>query len=444
VDKSAAYWMPRLLGVTIIILSAAPFAGFMWSLMALNVIAYTAAVLGLRAPSLGLLGIGMASTLDAPTRLLLLTGGLWRWNTLNYWLLFVIVLFSPLLLSFIARDLRGALLQANVLLLGVELIVSSDPAGGAQHLLGIISCLGLLVYFLRARRDQEIWYSLGVINGVLGSVGGLLFFLQVSNLPYVNPNAWAFFPLGALFTICLAMWVEQNSSRQAILILLASINGVWVFLSGSRGAQLNAAVCLVLLLTQLRSQSRRVIYLAAMCLIAVAISARFGDLESQSLTRMNKLLDSEETLASRTNGRSELAMGGWRIFLANPFGVGTGGFAPALATLDDRTGLDDFQSGKESQAHSGWIKVLAENGLAGVALLGAYTLSFAVTGWNRKRHGQLPIGLLVTATLGLAFLSTEFQQKGLWFLAAGATVLMGCNEAGRQRVFVERRRVWSR
>ena len=32
--------------------------------------------------------------------------------------------------------------------------------------------------------------------------------------------------------------------------------------------------------------------------------------------------------------------------------------------------------------------------------------------------------MLTTTVLGLAFVSTEFQSKGLWFVAAGTTVLL--------------------
>ena len=85
-------------------------------------------------------------------------------------------------------------------------------------------------------------------------------------------------------------------------------------------------------------------------------------------------------------------------------------------------------------AHSGWIKVLAENGVPGILLLGAYVLSFTVSGWRARNPELLRLGLMVSAVLTVAWLSTEFQNKALWLLAAGATVLLEHNPASRARL----------
>ena len=71
------------------------------------------------------------------------------------------------------------------------------------------------------------------------------------------------------------------------------------------------------------------------------------------------------------------------------------------------------------------MKILVENGLPGVALIGAYALSFAFVGLGCCRREAWLLGLLVTMTFALAFLTTEYQSKGVWFLAAGVGAL--CN-----------------
>ena len=57
-------------------------------------------------------------------------------------------------------------------------------------------------------------------------------------------------------------------------------------------------------------------------------------------------------------------------------------------------------------------------------MLAGFVLSFAVVGRRTGRRDLQLLGFFVTAALGLAFLSTEFQTKGIWLLAAGATLLL--------------------
>src|SRR5205085_6576527 len=124
------------------------------------------------------------------------------------------------------------------------------------------------------------------------------------------------------------------------------------------------------------------------------------------------------------SGRSDLGLGGYYIFLEHPLGVGTGGFAASWATLGARDRLSGFKQGEEFPAHSGWIKVLAENGLPGIVLLVLYTYSFLRGGLRAHDRRVRGLSLMVGVALGVAFLSTEFQGKGFWFVAAGATALL--------------------
>jgi hypothetical protein len=57
-------------------------------------------------------------------------------------------------------------------------------------------------------------------------------------------------------------------------------------------------------------------------------------------------------------------------------------------------------------------------------LLAAFILSFTAAGLTSPIRGAASLGLLVTITISTALLSTEFQSKGVWFLAAGATVVL--------------------
>jgi hypothetical protein len=70
------------------------------------------------------------------------------------------------------------------------------------------------------------------------------------------------------------------------------------------------------------------------------------------------------------------------------------------------------------------MKGLAENGLVGFGLLAAFVGSFAVSAWKRRHDPIVRVGFLVSAVLTAAFTSTEFQPRGLWLLAAGATSIL--------------------
>jgi len=426
-------WGQALVLLILLIWGAGLLTGFESALVVLTIVSFAAVVLGLTRPILGVFGVGMLSTLDAATRVFLLEGGLWRWNTINYWLLAVMLLSLPFLLRL--RDTQSRLLQVFLLLLALELAISADRRLGVQHVLGLTILFGLLVYFTRAAREEHIWYWLGVVNGTLAAVGGLVFYLQMDRLPYINPNAWAYVPLTGVFTVCLGLLSGRRGPRgQITLLLLATVNVVWVFLSGSRGGLLIAAACLALLVVAVRPLRRRVAFSTVGLLLAVAIATQFADLQTFGLQRIGVLFDRDRPLVSRTSGRSDLIIAGWHIFLGHLLGVGTGGFPDAWAALGDLGGRLTFQrAGAETQAHSGWIKTLAENGVPGILLLAAYVASFAVVGWRRSKRGLdlRLLGLLVTAVLGVALVSTEFQGKGLWFLAAGATALFRRAAAAR-------------
>ena len=90
--------------------------------------------------------------------------------------------------------------------------------------------------------------------------------------------------------------------------------------------------------------------------------------------------------------------------------------------------------GNAMQAHSAWVKTLVENGIPGTALLAAFVASYAFAGWSRRSRDAALLGGLTTAVLGLAFVSTEFMIKGLWFLAMGANILLHPQSGTRWRI----------
>jgi len=293
-----------------------------------------------------------------------------------------------------------------------------------SSVLNVATLFGLMIYFARSEGIRDAWYWMGVLCGSLAGAGGLVFYLKQEGLPEINPNAWSFFPLTAIFTITLAFSVVGLRRGRIPLALLAAINAAWVFLSGSRGSFLISLVCLVFIIVQMQKSGGAVPIVAVALLIALGVASQFIEQQSEAVHRFNKLLDTRRSWTSRTSGRSDLALGGWYTFQEHPLGIGTGGFANAWVNLRQREGLSVFREGVYTPAHSGWIKVLTENGFPGILVFTGFVLSFAVIGWRRRRDGLFLLGLLVTVSLSVAFLADEFQGKGLWFLSAAVMTVL--------------------
>lgn len=397
--------------------------GFERALTLLTIVGLAAAVSGLYHPVLGLLGMGLICVIDPLTRSYLLSGGLLRWNTINYWLILVVFLNLKQLLQLSWTPLRA--LEIFLAVLGLLLLNSQNLTLGIQHFLGIFSALGLVVYFVRSERSPQKWAWLGIVCGVTSAVGGLVFQLHADQLEDINPNSYAHAPLAGLFAVCLGYrFAAHDRFLRWVLPGLAAINAGWVFLTGSRGGMLIALCCLGFLFNAMRSTTQRVAMVVGAVLVGIALTTQFAQQGEYSLGRLTRLVDGTRSLDNRTSGRSDLVVGGWNIFKENPFlGVGTGSFATEYARVSSQGNLA-FGRGLEKQAHSGWIKVLAENGLVGFVAFVAFTVSFVWVGWRRRHEGLLGMGLLSCFVITVALISTEFQSKAIWFLAAGCLTLL--------------------
>lgn len=422
VPRSSA--LTAKLGRALVVVTVAAWAygvvgGFRNAVFYLTLVGMAAALAGVVQPTLGLMGVGMLCTLDSAARVYILTGGLFRWNTINFILLLVALLFARRLFTVRAAPAIAALLLLLYLLLG--LAFSADLVHGVQHLSGLVGFFGLLVYALRGGTAQG-WYWTAIVCGILGACGGFVFNLQKSDLPFINPNAWSYFPVTAILTTCIALSFRSRP-RGSLLVVLAAVNGAWVFLSGSRGAILITVLCAAYIALVAKGVGSRVLLIGGV-LVAIGLTLQFASQSDYARKRVEKLLTMNEPLANRTSGRSELMLGAWYIFVDHPFGVGTGGFTRAWERMTFVPGMSYFEIGEDMAAHSAWAKVLAENGFIGFLLLATFVGSFAYLGWKRRPEGLFPIGAFTTLVLAAAFTNTEFQSKGLWLLSAATVVIL--------------------
>ncbi|HET9794571.1 MAG TPA: O-antigen ligase family protein [Thermoanaerobaculia bacterium] len=419
-DARAALWMRVLLAGTLLLWAAGLVLGFDRALAAVTLIGFVAAIGGLARPALGLMGIGILCAVDGFSRSILPGSGLYRWNTFNYWLLLVILIHLPRLLRL--RDVHSRLLALFVLVLALGIVISPLRSEGMETTLSAATAFGLLVYALRAGRRRGAWLGLALTAGANSAAAGLVFLLQRDRFPSVNPNVWVFCPLTGIFAIAAGLSAARRPRTQLVLGLLATIDMVWVFLTGSRGGIALGLLGMAYLLFVMRGVLPRFAAVAAGILLASFLTARFAGLDEYSRRRLDKALDTQEGLRERTSGRSDLVLGAWYMFLDHPLGVGTGGFAPSWAKLGIRKGMTDYAYGAAKEAHAAWAKTLAENGILGFGLLFGYVGSFAVSAIRRSPSRKL--ALLTSAVLFAAFFSTEFAGKGLWLLAGAATAFV--------------------
>lgn len=436
--SEAEIWGSFFVVFSVVCWGSSFYIGFRNAIAILSLLGFVFSLVGLRRPSVGLIGISVLCALDVLTRVFLT--GLIPWNALNYWLLLVMAFSFSLL--FRLNDPQTRLLVLFLLILVTGLFFSSFLEYGLQHILGILITFGILAYFIRAMHNPDAWYWSAVVTSWLASVGGLVYFTQPGMLQEVNANAWGFFPLTAIISTCLAAQIVPDQKyKPFILYALTFVNFVWVFLSGSRGDITMSLICIIVLLLANKGLSKRISFLVLGVLIVLIVLNQFDHLRQVAIYRIDKIFDPQYTVMQRTSGRSDLIKAGWYMFLDNPItGIGTGSFASEWAEIGSMGGRLSFSKiGDEMQAHSGWIKVLAENGVFGFLLLAGFVISFAVTGLRKK---SFPIvGLLVTGCLMLAFSVTEFQGKGLWYLAAGGVVLINRQGISKHLIDWERSRL---
>jgi O-antigen ligase len=418
-NSSAAMWGKIVLALVIVVWLAGFGVGFQVALSVQMGLGIILAIFGLFSPSLGLLSIGLLATIDAMASQYLLTGGFLRFNTVNYWLLIVMVLYLPFILRL--NDFISRALQAFIILLAMYLIISANVREGIQSVLNIATTFGLVVYFARALQDERVLYWLGVVTGVTAGLGGFLFFMQISQLPYANPNNWSYMQLNALFAICIALpYARAFNNSKLVLLALAVVNFTWIFLSGSRGTLLIALLCLGYLFLATRSITWKSVMIALVVLGGIWVSTQFVEQQVAAVSRIQLLFDTTQSERRRTSQRSALVDAGVELFRRNPLGVGTGNYRVEAAT----TGLVS----ENRPAHSAWIKTLAENGIPGIVLLVVFVLSFSLVGMKKHREGKLLMGLFITFVFLSAFVAKEFQGKSLWFMAAAGIVLLNPKE----------------
>jgi O-antigen ligase len=425
-DIEARRWGKRILIIASLLSAAGMAVGFVNAVIGLTALGFVLALGGVYHRAIGLYGVGILCVVDVMARVFVFSAFGLPYNTMNYVLLLAIILSYRDLVGYWNLHMTLALGFVAVLFGWVWLAPSAAHESGLNSTLNVFIYFGLVAYFGRSSGNAEVLYWLGLLCGSIGALGGLVYYLRESEIQvWMNYNAWAYYPMTAAFGVALALFANRRRQTGVIRLLgLGVINLVWVFLSTSRGTTL-VAIIVFLFFVVVTGRVTQKVGLVAIVILSIPIAlALFPDLNDRMGERFDKLFDPNEDLTARTSGRSDLMAGAWLIFTRSPLGVGTGGFPYAWKGLSPRDRSSGFAEGQRKAAHSGWFQVLAETGVVGTTMLAAFVLSFVYAGVRKRRQRLLSLGLLVSGVFAVALVSTEFVAKGLWFIAAGATVML--------------------
>jgi len=199
-------------------------------------------------------------------------------------------------------------------------------------------------------------------------------------------------PLALIFTGAIKR--DQRLLYLTAIILMA----VALLLSGSRGglvALIAELILLIILTTPIRGSKKIVVKfaLAAALLLAVVAGTVFigGD---SSLTRIAESASSKDVTADRSHI--------WSVTLEViknnlPLGDGLGAFGVAYTSIDDMSGVQRVE-----QAHNDYLQTLADAGIVGLLIGGAFLFLFVRTASrNVRRENTFRRAVAIGATAGI-------------------------------------------
>jgi O-antigen ligase len=250
----------------------------------------------------------------------------------------------------------------------------------------------------------------------------------------LNPNQLGgYLAAAAIFAAAAAASRRRSPPARAAALVVSSLTGLGVLMTGSRGALVGLAAALAVVPVAL-GKGRR---LGAFALVVTALLGTvwwYAAFAPEGVVQ--RVTNPEEGGGS---GREDLWLVGWRMAEAEPFhGVGAGNFPnsavhyllkPGL-TERDETIVDD-----QKVAHNIYLTVLAELGAVGLTfflvILGASLRCCLKAARAFARQGdellELTARALLIALVGLlvaGFFSSAVYSKQMWLLLALGPALL--------------------
>ena len=184
--------------------------------------------------------------------------------------------------------------------------------------------------------------------------------------------------------------MESNWRGRIVLSLVAA---QWLILSTSRASWVITAGGLILIFI-FNSQSRKSILILLILAGAISVAVLSTQRGDSSQRYFDKTVDSNRTLANRTNGRSDMWAALPKIFAVSPvWGWGGGSGAD----------VDKMYTGRHLLFHSLYLQILVESGLLGfipLAIIIVAAVHRAVTHLRRQKELTPLIGIVAFILLG--------------------------------------------
>jgi hypothetical protein len=318
---------------------------------------------------------------------------------------------------------------------GLSLVWSKDVRQGAIELLFFVLPFGLLAVALARLRWSRAWVlTLYVQLALMALVFALIGIVQYQTRNiFWNPkvkvdNAYA--PSGWFYRVNSVFYDPSIYGRFLVVGILASLAVVLLRRGDALwriAAVLTIAITWAGLLPSF-SQSSFVSLIAAVVVGSVVASRRAGmvvvAVAAAALVvavLVSPAVRHKASLPHVTSGRSTLVTKGVKVGVHHPVvGVGVGGFRRAYADLAGLKGKEP----KAAASHTTPVTVLAETGVAGLALLVWLVVAALVAGFMRIRFGfdgaaRLAFGLALVAILvHCLFYNALFEDPTFWGLLA--------------------------
>ena len=286
-------------------------------------------------------------------------------------------------------QMTGLHLLSLALFFSVSL-ATVDSASRINKLVNLVLIFGFAFSFFAILQS---FLSPGKIFGLYERFGAFPFGSFVS-----RHNFAAFAEMTIALPLGLLLSGGVKRDKKLLYVTAIALMAVALLLSGSRGglvAILSAVTFLIFVTTRtqgFKNVALRVALAAVFVMVVIAGAIYVGG--ESSLTRIAETATSKDVTTDRTHI--------WGITLqiikANfPLGAGIGAFGQAYTPFDDYSGLERVE-----QAHNDYLQVVADGGLVGAAIAGFFLLTLVLTiRRNIKRENVFRKGVATGAAGGI-------------------------------------------
>jgi hypothetical protein len=294
-----------------------------------------------------------------------------------------------------------------------------SPEGTRAALLAMLVPLAAFVSVLSLRRRDYLAVSgavflcgaigvmIGLLQRFLGDAAGLYFYGKAGNLAVGTFGNRNFFATQMVITIPMAaafiMALRERLRVNTVLLALFSVVYLAMLLSGlaasgSRSGIILGSIAILLtalLVFRLSTQEGRaanISKLSVVVLVLVVVISQVGMITITRFVETDAMDDFRSTVFAVTSEAF------WAFF---PFGSGFGSFVPVYQMFEKPS---DIIENYVNAAHSDWLQVLLEGGVAAAVLLAFFLVWFLVAWTKALRAPAQDNGTAHARAAGLALL----------------------------------------